>query len=298
MKKIISIILILLIVTAVGCGNNIEKKAMDQARLALANKEYDKALASFQLVLDENSENNEAAKIKGIIDTYINAKKLYDNNNLDEADKKISIIHVDYPNYAIKDDVDLLKTDIKNKISSRDKVKNDIAKVEGLVNEKKYDEAKKMLDGFNQSDLDENQKNKINALSSTMTTDLAKVKEVKQEKEVQQKAQAKKELTKEEAKNLIMQADSSEINQAMFRGETLHFSEEYTKARMPYTTSWNIEPEDSFEYWLGGEDETCGYLVGKQSKKVYRIPHQGCSPIYQMANNQKVKICEWIGTTH
>lgn len=193
MKKVFSIILTLLIITAVGCGNGMEKKAMDQAKLALVNKEYDKASASFQLVLDENSKNEEARKIKEIIYTYLDAKKSLDSNKLDDANMTIDKIDDDYSNYSIKDDVNSLKIDIKNKISLRDKIQNDISKAENLVNEKKYDEAKAILDGLNKNYIDENQKNKVNELLSTIATESDKINKAKQ-------VQAKKTLTSQEAR--------------------------------------------------------------------------------------------------
>lgn len=290
MKKLLSIILTLLVFTAVGCGNSMEKKAMDQAKLALANKEYDKASASFQLVLDENSKNDEARKTKEIIDTYLNAKKSIDSNNLEEANTTISSIDGEYSNYSIKDDVDSLKTDIENKVSLRDKAQNCITKVQSLINEKKYDEAKAMLDGFNKSNLDENQKNKVNELSSIIVTELDKINEAKQ-------VEAKKTLSQEEARNLIMQADGNEINNLLSMGDTLSFYKENTKEQMPDKGAWNIEQEATFQYVLedSGGAEYCEYLVGKESKKVYQIPNQGLCPAYQIANNQKVKKYEWIG---
>lgn len=290
MKKLLSIILTLLIVTAVGCGNGMEKKAMDQAKLALGNKEYDKASASFQLVLDENSKNEEARKIKEIIDTYLESKKSLDSNKLDDANTTIDKIDDDYSNYSINGDVNSLKTDIKNKISLRDKMQNDIAKAESLVNEKKYDEAKTIIEKLNKNDLDEIQKSKVNELLSTIATELAKINEVKQ-------MQAKKTLTQEEARNLIIQADGNQINKALSNsGYKLDFYKKYTKEEMPFKGSWNIEPEATFHYILGNDDmEICEYLVGMESKHIYLIPNQGLTPAYQIANNQKVKKYEWIG---
>lgn len=290
MKKLVSIILTLLIVTIVGCGNSMERKAMDQAKLALENKEYDKASASFQLVLDENSKNDEARKIKEVIDTYFDAKKSLDSNKLDDANTTINNIDNKYCDYSIKEDVDSLKINIENKISLRDKIKYDIAKAESLVNEKKYDEAKAILDGLNKNDLEETQKSKVNELLSTIAAELAKINEIKQ-------VQAKKALTQEEAKNLIMQAGGNQINKIVSNsGYKLSFYKEYKKEEMPFKGSWNIEPEAAFHYILGNDDmEMCEYLVGIESKHVYLIPNQGLIPVYQIDNNQKLKKYEWIG---
>lgn len=296
MKKLLSIILTFLVFTAVGCGNSMEKKAMDQAKLALANKEYDKASASFQLVLDEDSKNDEARKTKEIIDTYLNAKKSIDSNNIDEANTTISSIDGEYSNYSIKDDVDSLKTDIENKILLKNKIKDDIDKAESLVNEKKYDEAKTIIDGLNKNDLDETEKSKVNELTSTIATELAKINEAKQ-------VQAKKTLTSQEARQLILKEDGNYISSIVNANTRLsNDCKEYSAENMFTGSSWNIPKEPCYEFYLSDYDnngeivcDICEYLVGKESKKVYQIPNQGLCPAYEIANNQKVKKYEWIG---
>lgn len=295
MKKLLSIILTLLVFTAVGCGNSMEKKAMDQAKLALANKEYDKASASFQLVLDENNKNDEARKIKEIIDTYLGAKKSLDINKFDDANTTIDKIAGEYSNYSIKDDVDSLKTDIENKISLRNKIKDDIAKVESLVNEKKYDEAKAITDGLNKNYLDENQKSKVNELSSTIATELAKINEAKQ-------VQAKKTLTLQEARQLILKEDGNFILKNT--NSNTKFStdgREYSAENMPTGDAWNVPKEPCYEFSINYYDKNgeilngvCEYLVGKNSRNVYIMSNQGNTSVYQIQNNQKVKTFKWI----
>ena len=59
------IVMSLLIMSMVGCGNNTANKAIEQGKLAMASKEYDKALRLFQLAIDEG-QIEEAEKNKGI----------------------------------------------------------------------------------------------------------------------------------------------------------------------------------------------------------------------------------------
>lgn len=298
MKKLLSIILTLLIVITVGCGSGIEKKAMDQAKLALSNKEYDKASASFQLVLDENSKNDEARKIKGIIDAYLDAKKSIDSNNIDDANTKISSIDSAYSNYSIKDDIDSLKTDISNKIALRDKTKNDIAQADNLIIEKKYDEAQAILNGLDKSVLDDTQKNKLSELSSIINSGLAKI---KQENKAKQ-AQVNKVLTPEEAKQLILKEDGIFISKVM--NDYTKFSpdyKEYSANDMPTGDAWAVPKEPCYEFYIcdyqtNGEvaNDYCEYLVGKNSRNVYVMSNQGNTSVYQMQNNQKVKTFKWM----
>ena len=53
MKRIITtIVLVVLVLTLAGCGNNIVSKSIEEAKVAIENKDYEKALASLELALD------------------------------------------------------------------------------------------------------------------------------------------------------------------------------------------------------------------------------------------------------
>lgn len=67
MKKIwIILILILLLISLAGYKNSASKKEIEKGKLAIANKEYDKALSSFSLVLDKESDNKKTKNYKHI----------------------------------------------------------------------------------------------------------------------------------------------------------------------------------------------------------------------------------------
>lgn len=87
-SKILSIVGVLMIgLIFVGCGNSVVKKSIEQAKNAIESKEYDKALASLELALDEDKDNEEANKIYSIVDGYQKSKKLVDENKIIEAKK-------------------------------------------------------------------------------------------------------------------------------------------------------------------------------------------------------------------
>ena len=98
----------------VGCGNSVVKQSIEQAKNAIESKEYHKALASLELALDEDKDNEEANKIYSIVDGYQKAKKLVDENKIIEAKEIIDGINSDYINYAIKEDIDNLKSQVDN----------------------------------------------------------------------------------------------------------------------------------------------------------------------------------------
>ncbi|MFQ9245956.1 MAG: hypothetical protein ACLR3R_00380 [Clostridium paraputrificum] len=143
MKRKISIITLLMMsLMIVGCGNSVVKKSIEQAKTAIENKEYDKALASLQLALDEDKENEEANKLYSIVDGYQKAKKLVDENKIAEAKEIIDGINSDYINYVIKDDIDNLKSQINNYLKEVENITALLNEAENMLNNKQYAECK------------------------------------------------------------------------------------------------------------------------------------------------------------
>lgn len=166
MKKTkITIIFMVLALTLTGCGNSIAKKSIKQANTEIASKNYDKALASIELALDEDKGNTEAKKLYSILKSYKKAQSALKDNNIDEAKKALDGIDAKYSNYAIKDDVDLLKNQVKEKSKGIEVANNNITKLEGLIREKKYDESKTLIEEINKSSLNEEQNSKIKELN-------------------------------------------------------------------------------------------------------------------------------------
>lgn len=143
MKKILIAGLILSITTLfIGCGNSIVKKSIEQAITAIDNKEYDKALLSLEMALDEDKENEEATKLYKIVGSYQDANNAMEDKNLEEAKKALDSINDDYINYSIKDDIDELKKEIENHYKEIDKVNNHLEEAEKMFNDKKYGDCK------------------------------------------------------------------------------------------------------------------------------------------------------------
>ena len=144
MKKKVLLVLGLLMITLilVGCGNSVVKKSIEQAKTAIESKEYDKALASLQLALDEDKENEEANKLYSIVDGYQKAKKLVDENKIAEAKEIIDGINSDYINYVIKDDIDNLKSQINNYLKEVENITALLNEAENMLNNKQYAECK------------------------------------------------------------------------------------------------------------------------------------------------------------
>lgn len=165
MKKIgIILTLILLVISLVGCENSQSKKAIEQGKMEMANKEYDKALASFKIALDKESSNEEAKRLTALIDNYKKANDEFEKGNINDANKIMNQIDEETIEDSIKNDIDNLKA----KINQHDKIDKEIVHIKELIKEKKYDEAKKSIKEIDIDKLNKKDKNEINELSDTI----------------------------------------------------------------------------------------------------------------------------------
>lgn len=146
-KKLISIVFAVLMtgLTLVGCGNNMVKKSIEQAKVLMESKEYEKAILSLEMALDEDSKNKEANKLYNIINGYQDAKLAKEEDNIKEASSILDAIDKEYVNYSIKKDIDSLKQEVEKHLKETEKVDDLLIKAENLFDKKKYGECKKYL---------------------------------------------------------------------------------------------------------------------------------------------------------
>ncbi|MGG7060165.1 lysozyme inhibitor LprI family protein [Clostridium nigeriense] len=188
-KKLIAFIMVILALGLVGCGNGIVKKSIEQAKASIEIKEYDKALLSLEMALDEDNDNEEANKLYSIVDKYQKAKKLLEENNADKAKNLLDEMDSEYVNYKIKDDIDSLKQQVEDKIKEIELVNSNLNDLLSLIDEKKYDEANALFEEINKSSLNEEQTTKLNALKTRIDTELA---EIEAQKKAEEEANKKK----------------------------------------------------------------------------------------------------------
>jgi len=127
MKKLGKIIVIGIctMVMLTGCGNSMFTKAMEQGKLAVASKEYDKAEASFELALQEKEDD----QVQDMLEQVRNMNKglkVMGNSDVDEA--------IRYFNNVIKAEgnFESMKKEAKeaiNKLEERRKLPEDQEKV-------------------------------------------------------------------------------------------------------------------------------------------------------------------------
>ena len=90
--------------------------------------------------------------------SYKNAQNALKENNIEEAKKVLDGIDNEYSDYAIKEDIDLLKNQVKEKFKEVEAINNNISKLEALIWDNKYDEAKTLIEEVNENLLNEEQK--------------------------------------------------------------------------------------------------------------------------------------------
>lgn len=191
---IISIVVILIIVGGIfGFYKYKENKIQNMVNKGveyLNQKEYEKAITAFDFVLEEKSNDTEALQLKGIIGKYLEAKKLFDNGNIEEANKLINEIGEEGSNYkGFNSDVNNLKDQITTYMKKIQEINDYINKAKDLIKEKKYNDAKTIIEKLEKDKLNDNQKKEIEDLKKIINSELQKEKEeaIKEEKAKQAK---------------------------------------------------------------------------------------------------------------
>ncbi|WP_432291620.1 lysozyme inhibitor LprI family protein [Clostridium baratii] len=178
-KYIISIVILVIIIIGVGSFfiyNNLGvNKQIDKGIELMTQKEYQKSMACFDLVLDDKPDNKKALQLKEMVNNYLDSKDLFDKGDFDKANKKINEINNEYSNYnGFKDDVNSLKDKINKSIKISKEVDENLDKIREQINKKNYKDAKELIEKLEKSDLDKNQKRQIEDLKGRVNSELSK----------------------------------------------------------------------------------------------------------------------------
>lgn len=178
-RQLIITIIIAIIILIVGgttffiYQGESKNKGIEKAKQLIEQRQYDKALASFELVLDEDSGNIEAREGKDMLDKYIEAEKNVKDCDFKKAEEEIKELPSSYTNYSsFKSDVDKLKEKIEEGLKANTSTANDINKLRTLIDNKKYDEAKKLVNKLNNEKLTEEQKNTVKDLNARLSAEI------------------------------------------------------------------------------------------------------------------------------
>lgn len=149
-KALILVVLItILSLNLIACSSF--NKALDKGKELINEGQYEKAVVSLELALDENPKNKEAKELKDMIENYLEASKALDEGKIRKAEVKIQNVGEksnEFPNF--KKCVDALNKNIDEKSEYDKDIKSDMEKLEKFIDNKNYSDAvllTKSLDG-------------------------------------------------------------------------------------------------------------------------------------------------------
>lgn len=178
-------------------------KIMNESIECIKQKQYDKAISGIDLVLDTKPNDEKAKGLKDVVNKFITAKNLYNNNQLDEANSKVNEINDYYNINGFKENVDSLKnqinTSIENRKEKEEKEKN-IEKEKSLENKqltKKEDNQEEDYKATKKEEQNSNNKEDLNS-KNKITTNNKQVKSKTEENTVSESEKKKVELDNEE----------------------------------------------------------------------------------------------------
>lgn len=156
-KKILSFIMAsILSVALIGCGNTLANKSLESAKTFIESKEYDKALISLEIVLDEEPENGEANKLYRILEKYIESKELVENEKFHEAEEVINKLDSSlFAGLSIEEDINSLKEIIDKHNKEEIEVVEEVENQEENKEEVKVQESNEVSNTQQQSIVEE-----------------------------------------------------------------------------------------------------------------------------------------------
>ena len=120
-RKVLIVIILVGMISFVGCSNNMVEKSIEKAKISIQAKDYDKAIVSLEMALEEDEENSEANIMYQIVSGYREAKKDIQENKFKEANRILMLLNQEYLNYSIKDDIDKLKQQVNKQLKNEEK---------------------------------------------------------------------------------------------------------------------------------------------------------------------------------
>jgi hypothetical protein len=200
MKKLLVAFLTILLLA--GCGNETYDKAMEQGKLALAKWEFDKASGLFELALEEEPKDIEAKKFYESLKILSQVQADVKNSQWDDAlTKANSLLKEKNVTGSIKKQ---LKQYIDTAEAGKEQYKAVSEKVEnirGLVSEKNYTEAQKLISDLKQ---DESTKTGFDRFSEEVNKlEITINEEIKKQMAAEEAAKEKARIEAERKKNQI-----------------------------------------------------------------------------------------------
>ncbi|MEG2338044.1 MAG: lysozyme inhibitor LprI family protein [Clostridium sp.] len=118
MKKYLLLLVVTIMFIVTGCSTDKKINYLEEGKTSLAAGEYENALNSFRLAINEGIADDSVKNMESMISKYLKAKKDYAEGKFQEAKTALEGISPDYVNFSIKSDIDSLKTDVDIKLKA------------------------------------------------------------------------------------------------------------------------------------------------------------------------------------
>jgi hypothetical protein len=145
MKKIMIVLTAITAVFLVACGTNgTSKKAVEEGKVEIVSKEYEKGRDLFKLAVDEDSRNLEAKSLLDLSNEYITLMSMINTGELDKSDELISKIEKNDKLSIIKDEFEKTKDIVTSNKEKILKNTNEIKDIENIFESGNIDKAKSL----------------------------------------------------------------------------------------------------------------------------------------------------------
>ncbi|EGC92650.1 MULTISPECIES: hypothetical protein [Turicibacter] len=192
-------IILILTLGLTGCQINSVNETFEKAKTLEEDGQYEKSILLLELVLEDDSDHEEAITLYSILSDYESAKEMYENGQLEETLKIIEDINSNYVNYAVKEDIEHLKEIIENHLTIHEEIENYLSEAQSLLENEQFDDCIMYL--------------KVHILG----TDTIKVNELATEAHIQQ------------AKQLVADCEKGKIEYYLIVAQNLFNEEKYTQ---------------------------------------------------------------------
>ena len=259
--KVLIILSLVSTLMLTGCTNSTFNKSMEEGKLALASKEYEKANGLFSLALEEKENSKEAKELKESTEKLVEINKLNSEGNLVDAIKLCDELKgLNIESEIILKEVDRKRNELQEKLDKVNDENKDIeekiTKAESLISNKQYEDARKLL---NELGIEIKENNNADDLLDRINT---LIEECDEKIAI---SESKKNITSQKAKEILYQKVSIDLDYELLDDldSDSHIYGESINNFYCFSPSQNGMP-------LEGE-----YCVHKVTGKVYEVTSDG-----------------------
>ena len=265
---------LLLAVVLAGCSNSTYEKSMEEAKLALAAEEFDKATSYYELALEEKPKDEEAKKVYEQLVSFQVIKEEAEQDNWIDVIKQSNDLLTDssLPS-SLKQEVETYLKNAQESINHKKTIANKIVEITKMINDERYEEAQNEIELLQQN---KSMKTSLVAYQQDLNDLVSKLNTALNN----QKEEAEKQVIQKRAEETAKKPAVSQQNTYLDRMNTLTDEQDYPKENLETTVS-------QMEYvykWYGIWDDLLNEIYGDLQKQL------STSQMEKLRTNQR----QWI----